>query len=222
MVVTFHPFLRTLLTPERNKGRIVQYLGPIRFVESFKKCVLPEFSQLDKQDSNLRGLRPGLKRFSEKFLHIVYPDLVGKASQYLQNPNQKERRMAGINLIRQDFPVEIIDNMEHPEPLDGPKTVGHKFHRPSSIPYSGQVIGSLARTKIPLFPFLRRRILSSLQIRNTRFRFQLIHSWRIHLYNTLKPYWQKAIYFTPVMPYIWFRHKLFYRVLMMAETSKLI
>jgi len=111
-----------------EEGGIEQFLAQ-RPVESFDIGVLIRLARLDVLNCHARRLGPTDEGLAQELRAVVGAQHLGQASflaQSFKHPYQPLRGNRGVCLDMHNLPVEVIHDIEQPEPLATGQRIGHE------------------------------------------------------------------------------------------------
>ena len=115
---------------------LVEHLLPERAIESFDVGVLIGLAGLDVLDSHALVLGPFGEGFAQELRAVVGSQHLRKATlalEPLEDPDQAQRRDRSIDLDVQRLSVEVVLDVERPEPAAASQRVGHEVRRPHRV-----------------------------------------------------------------------------------------
>lgn len=101
-------------------------------IEALDERILIRFSGLNVADKHPMALSPLCEDFTEKLRAVVYTNHVRQRSlcaDLLEDTNQARSSDRGVNLDGDGLTVEVIDDIEDPEPRTTVQRVGNEVRR---------------------------------------------------------------------------------------------
>ena len=114
----------------------IENLCSIGSVEAFDIRVLVWLSGLDVVDQDAMVSAPGRKRLAQELRTVVGAQHIGQAAfrcQLFEHPDQARARQRGIDFNLQRLPVEVIQDVECPEPHTLIQRIAHEVGRPHLV-----------------------------------------------------------------------------------------
>jgi len=114
----------------------IEYLLPIGAVEALDIGILVRFAGLNVQNEHSGGFIPGHEVSTQEFGSVIYTQHIRQApfaAELLKHPDEPAAGDRGVDLDSQTFPVEVVDDVERPEPFTDMERIAHKVCRPDLV-----------------------------------------------------------------------------------------